>query len=66
MNDAFAFLLSLPALLMIANLCVSSRWANAHVLGYRKIITSVAAIQFLVAAVFAASQLVGWLPRQLG
>lgn len=63
MNDAFALILSLPALLLIANLCVSSRWANQNVLGYRKVITTVAAIQFLVAAVFAVSQLIGWIPQ---
>ena len=54
MNLAVSELLILPAISLVAMVLLPSHWANAHTQLVRRLVTTIAGIQFILAAVLLA------------
>ena len=57
--DPLALILSLPAICLLSFLALPSRWANARTVRVRRVVTWLAGLQFVLAAVAALTHL--WL-----
>ena len=62
MTDLFAFMLTFPAVILLAAGLLPNPWLNARAAAWRRVVTLVAGLQFVVAASFAIAHAVGWVP----
>ncbi len=62
MAEAFPYLLFLPPALLIALVCLPNTWVNRRAVGFRKLVTVLVGLQFIVAGSMAIAYATGWVP----